>query len=179
MGLWSLLSSICLAVMVVMLVIYYGVWRSNSGRAEFFFCLHHFSVKAVESFRYVLSTSVKSKTSQVYSQIGEYYSGGEISFLEQDRGFDPTCCIFFSWARLVLRVSCWLGWWSGISMAIAKSSCLAGCKFDSCHHPIFYFYYYIKFCFIVHKYMPKGTMTFSMTIMLKRHVLWAQLWRIQ
>ena len=39
------------------------------------------------------ATSVKNETSQVYSQTGEYYSGGEISFLEQDRVFDPNLLV--------------------------------------------------------------------------------------
>ena len=104
MGLWSLLSSICLAVMVVMLVIYYGVWRSNSGRAEFFFVFTISVFRLLKVLDMYYATSVKNETSQVYSQTGEYYSGGEISFLEQDCGFHPTCCIFLA------RVGWYYGW---------------------------------------------------------------------
>ena len=76
------------------------------ARRIFFFAFTISVLRLLKVLDMYYATSVKNKTSQVYSQTGEQCSGLEISYLVQDRGFDPTCCIFFSWARLVLRVSC-------------------------------------------------------------------------
>ena len=74
------------------------------GAQKFFFFVFTISgFRLLEVLDMYYATSVKNETSQVYSQIGEYYSGGEISFLEQDRGFDPTYCIFLAG----------LGWYYG------------------------------------------------------------------